>query len=88
MPKVVLAVVALIIWVYSVVDVLQADESRVRHLPKAVWVVVTIMLPVIGGIVWFVAGRPGGLTPPRQNRPNLPRGPMGPDDDPDFLRGL
>lgn len=88
MPRVVLAVVGLFIWVYSVIDVIQADQAKVRRLPKGVWVVVTITLPVVGAIAWFLAGRPGGLAPPRRQPPNRPRGPMGPDDDPDFLRGL
>lgn len=91
MPRVILAVVGLIIWVYSIIDVLQSDRSTVRRLPKGVWVVVTIVLPVVGGILWLLVGRPGGLAPPRRGRPQGPqgpRGPVGPDDDPDFLRGL
>lgn len=44
--------------VYCLIDCVQTDGSRVRHLPKPSWVLLIIVLPVIGGIGWLVAGRP------------------------------
>lgn len=84
MPRVLLVVVALAFTVYCVVDVIKSDADRVRALPKAMWVVVTALFPALGGLVWMVVGRP------RRNPvdPGPRRGPLGPDDDPDFLRGL
>ena len=85
--------------IYTVVDCIQTEESRVRGLPKIVWVFVILLFPFAGAIAWFLAGRPlraGGPPPPSSPRwqddsrgGRRPAGPpKGPDDDPDFLKGL
>nr|WP_281497394.1 PLD nuclease N-terminal domain-containing protein [Ornithinimicrobium sp. F0845] len=79
-----MAVAVLAFTVYCVVDVVQTEEDRVRGLPKLVWLMVTLLVPAAGGISWLIAGRPRGILRPRPQ----PRGPRGPDDDPDFLRGI
>ncbi|WP_109473402.1 PLDc N-terminal domain-containing protein [Ornithinimicrobium cavernae] len=84
MLRVVLSVAVLAFTVYCVVDVVQTEEERVRGLPKLVWLVVTLLVPLAGGISWLIAGRPRGILKPRPR----PSGPRGPDDDPDFLRGI
>lgn len=73
--------------IYAAVDCIQTEESRQRNLPKLAWVVLILLFPPIGGIVWFVAGRPRGPYAGRQG-PRGPSAPRGPDDDPDFLRNL
>ncbi|MCE1179803.1 MAG: PLD nuclease N-terminal domain-containing protein [Micrococcales bacterium] len=73
--------------VYAAVDAVQQPDERVRHFPKLVWVVLIMLFPPLGGLVWFLAGRDRpGIGPGRRQPP--PAGPRGPDDDPDFLRGL
>jgi len=73
----VLILVACII--YTIVHVVQSNSERVRRLPKSLWLVVVIFLPVFGMIAWWIFGRPlDGPLPPT----------MAPDDDPDFLRNL
>lgn len=70
--------------VYCALDVMSTPASSVRSLPKAVWFVLLVMLPVLGPLAWLYAGRPrrGGT-----RRPIAPeRG--APDDDEDFLREL
>jgi hypothetical protein len=84
--------------VYCLIDCAQADTTRVRNLPKTVWVLLIIVIPLVGGIGWLVAGRParptGGQgawpTPRTSGAPDRGRrpAPMGPDDDPDFLRQI
>lgn len=89
MPRILLALAGLIFTVYCVVDAVKADENGVRGLPKLLWVFITLLFPVVGGIAWLIAGRPEPLIGGRgQGRAPRPRGPQGPDDDPDFLRGL
>ncbi|CAN5347767.1 PLD nuclease N-terminal domain-containing protein [soil metagenome] len=81
----ILAVVALLAFtVYCVVDVVRTDQDKVRNLPKMAWVVVALLFTPAGGVAWLVAGRPKGLS----GRGGGTRGPKGPDDDPDFLRGI
>lgn len=68
---------------YCVVEVAQAESGRVRNAPKWLWAAAVICLPVVGPLAWLFAGRPSNGTP----RPPRRR-PIGPDDDPDFLRNL
>jgi hypothetical protein len=44
--------------VFCVVDVIVTPEDEIRNLPKWGWLVLIILLPLIGGIAWIVAGRP------------------------------
>lgn len=73
------AIAAAILTVYAVVDCALTERARVRALPKAVWILVALVLPVIGPLLWLVIGR--GPAVPRPVRRVI-----GPDDDPDFLR--
>lgn len=43
--------------VYALVDILMRDESEVKHLPKFGWVLLVVLLPLIGTVLWFVFGR-------------------------------
>ena len=57
------ALLELILLVYCVLNVITTPEDQVRNLPKLLWLVLVILLPLIGGIAWLVAGRPVGGTP-------------------------
>jgi hypothetical protein len=68
------------------------DKSQIRGLPRFVWVILILLVPLAGPIAWFLAGRP---LPKGQSRTGWPLGggpepkrPKAPDDDPDFLRSL
>jgi len=54
----------------------------VRKLPRAAWILIILMVPIVGSLAWLTIGRRKGSGP----RP-APR-PVAPDDDPDFLRDL
>ena len=86
MGKALLVVVGVVLLAYALFDVVAAPKGRVKHLPKPAWIVVIVLLPYVGALLWIFFGqarqRPSG---PRNWRP---RGPRGPDDDPDYLRGL
>jgi len=72
--------------IYAVVDAIQTDDLRVKHLPKVFWILLILIFTPIGAIAWLIAGRDRQQNGrPRSNRPSAPRGP---DDDPDFLRNL
>ena len=86
--------------VIALIDCLSTEEYAVRALPRGVWVLLILLFSPIGAIVWFVAGRPArpvrlsngttwrpGSGFPENERPAR-RGPVAPDDDPEFLRGL
>lgn len=46
------------LWVFCLVDVITTGEGDVRHLPKFGWLLIVLLLPFVGSIVWLVAGRP------------------------------
>ncbi|CAN5519342.1 hypothetical protein BH09ACT4_BH09ACT4_11330 [soil metagenome] len=73
--------------IYTVVDIALIDISRVKGLPKVLWIVIVIVLPVIGAVLWFLLGRQR-LSERGGGGGSVRRGPRAPDDDPDFLRKL
>ncbi|MCQ4119082.1 PLDc N-terminal domain-containing protein [Rhodococcus sp. FXJ9.536] len=92
MPYFVLGLVTLLLWVYCLVDVITRDESDVRHLPKVLWLLIVLVLPTIGSLVWLFVGRGAGV-----RRTGATRGfgeyerpgrhiAQNPDDDEAFLR--
>lgn len=44
--------------VVGLVDVLARDDTGVRLLPRWAWLLVVVLMPVAGTVVWLVAGRP------------------------------
>jgi hypothetical protein len=77
---VIAAVAAAAFMVYSLVDCAMTDRGRVRGPRKGFWFFI-ILLPVLGGALWFLIGRGRASTRP------APRT-VAPDDDPVFLRRL
>lgn len=72
-----------VFWIYSIVDCALSDGLRVRALPKWAWVLIVVLLPLIGALLWFGFGRP------RKEAAAGMRGRgYGPDDDPAFLQHL
>src|SRR5690606_2936475 len=70
---------AVVFWVYSIVDCAVQPATRHRGVSKSVWVLIVILLPVIGGVLWFTLGRlAAGQVPTGYVVP--------PDDDPQVLR--
>ncbi|EFQ82257.1 hypothetical protein HMPREF0063_12622 [Aeromicrobium marinum DSM 15272] len=89
MGKALLVVIAVVLVVYSFFDLLATPKDRVRFAPKFVWIVLVLLVPFVGPLAWIVLGtrRIVPPPPPGRGRPG-PRGPRGPDDDPDYLRGI
>src|SRR4051794_2209694 len=95
------ALADLAVLVIALIDCLASDEYEIRALPKVVWVFIILLFSPLGGIIWFVAGRPQHATAgargavwrpgagfPEQSRPLRPGHQVAPDDDPEFLRKL
>lgn len=41
----------------ALIDIIVRQDGQVKHLPKLVWVLLVITLPLIGSIIWFAVGR-------------------------------
>jgi hypothetical protein len=80
---VIVPLIAVAALIFALIDVVRIENARVRALPKALWVVIVVILPVIGPALWFIFGRA------RYGQVRaVSRGPIAPDDDPEFLGTL
>jgi hypothetical protein len=80
--------VFLAFWIYCVVNIISTDEILVRNLPKMLWLLLVIFVPLVGSVAWIAAGRPlyAGAQPGKwASQPN--RRVVGPEDAPDFGGG-
>ena len=68
--------------IYAIADISRTDESNIKLLPKWAWVLISLFVGIVGPLAWLIAGKVRNTRPPKKN------GPKGPDDDPDFLKGL
>lgn len=75
-------VVATVFWVVSIVDCAVQPESRHRGVSKRAWVFIVLLLPVIGGVLYFTIGRQSAKDLAQRASRHAP------DDDPEFLRSL
>ncbi|WP_144763415.1 PLD nuclease N-terminal domain-containing protein [Curtobacterium sp. 9128] len=74
----VVIVAALAFTVYALIDCATMPRQRIRSLGRGVWILLIVVLPVLGGVLWFLLGRaPASASPQPRYR--------GPEDDPDFL---
>lgn len=80
---------------YTLLDAVRTPAHEARTLPKWLWVLVTLLFPVVGPIMWLILGRPkaqpaaGGPRPGFGQRRNTPAPSVSsPDDDEEYLRWL
>lgn len=74
----ILAFAAVVFWVFTAVDCAAQPAVRHRGVDKPIWVLLVLVLPVVGGILWLTVGRASAASLRRR----------APDDDPEFLRSL
>lgn len=87
MVRVYLVIIAVVIAVtiFALVDAAFADPRRVRALPKPLWIIAIIVLPVVGWLLWFLVGRPRRGNGQGSSNISSSTRPRAPDDDPEFL---
>lgn len=76
-------VLAAAVTLYGLFDCVLRDRGLIRVMPKPVWAIVILFIPVIGFILWYAFGRGSEDKPTAAPRR---RGPSAPDDDEDYLR--
>ncbi len=95
MPYAIVGIVLFVLWLYCLVDAIMCPESEVRNLPKIAWVLIVVLVPTIGSVLWLVAGRPHGPVGRGRQASNTSYGEYdrpgrhvaaNPDDDAEFLR--
>jgi hypothetical protein len=87
-------VVPLVVVLYALIDCILIPGALARSLPKWLWLLVIVVVPLVGAVAWLLFGRPrrdpavagpSGLGRVVSRRPSAP---TAPDDDPAFLRKL
>jgi type VI protein secretion system component VasK len=79
-----LAVLALAVVIYALIECIRSRPREVRSISKAGWILTIILVPLIGALMWFMWGRPRAAGRQPQQAPR----PAAPDDDIAFLRTL
>jgi hypothetical protein len=74
----------LLFTVFVTVFAASAKKNEVRNLPKWAWIVICLFVPIVGGLLYLVLGRPLGGPKNRFGKTKI----VAPDDDPTFLRDL
>jgi hypothetical protein len=74
----------LLFTVFVTVFAASANKNEVRNLPKWLWILICLAVPIVGGLLYLVLGRPVGTPKPRFRKTKS----VAPDDDPAFLRDL
>lgn len=85
---VIFSVLTFLVMFAALADIITIDSTKMKHLPKIVWIVVVILLPAVGSILWFLVGRvyPSAANGPRRdsqrrlNTGRLSTGPRSPRD--------
>lgn len=79
-----LSLIGLALMVFALVDIIRRDDAQVKFMPKLVWLLLVVLLPFIGSVLWFAIGREytdGGIRVGRQQREDArPAAPVVPRD--------
>ncbi|MFC9786305.1 PLD nuclease N-terminal domain-containing protein [Rhodococcus sp. NPDC127528] len=70
MPYMAFGLITLLLWVFCLVDVLTRQDWEVRNIPRIGWILIVLLVPTIGSILWLVFGRPEGPVRPPNQRPH------------------
>lgn len=53
-----MSLIVVVVMIAALIDIISSDEAVVRGLPRWGWLLLVVFVPLIGSLVWFVAGRP------------------------------
>lgn len=79
MLKVAMVVVLIGLTIFALIDLFNVPADQVRGGSRFLWALGILLVPLVGPVLWLWLGRAPEETG---------MGPLPPDDDPDFLRGM
>ncbi|UXW84940.1 PLD nuclease N-terminal domain-containing protein [Microbacterium azadirachtae] len=73
----VFSILVLVLMIGALIDIITRRDDQVKHLPKVFWVILVIILPLAGSLIWFLVGREYDgegirLPRPRERRADRP----------------
>lgn len=51
------SVLTLVLMIAALVDIITRGDGQIKHLPKVFWIILVIIIPLVGSILWFAVGR-------------------------------
>ncbi len=57
------AALPILLAVLTLADIIMRGEHQVNHLPKTFWIIIVIIIPLVGAILWWTIGRDYGPRP-------------------------
>lgn len=83
----VFTILMLVLTIGALIDIITRRDDQVKHLPKMFWIILVIIVPLAGSVIWFLVGREYDqegirLPRPRERRsgPPAPTAPPHPGD--------
>lgn len=86
-----LIIVSVGVMIYALIEAISTPTDRTRIMPKGLWIVVIILIPLVGGVLWLLFGNENAYlasTVQGFKKASGPARPTTPDDDEEFLRSL
>src|SRR5699024_111648 len=83
-----LIIVSLGVMIYALIEAFSTPSDRTRIMPKGIWIVVIILIPLVGGVLWLLFGNENAYlasTVQGCKKTSGPTRPTNPDDDEEFL---
>jgi hypothetical protein len=56
-PLLLVALAVVLVTVFTAIDCALTERYRVRALPRVLWLVVIVLVPVAGPFLWWTVGR-------------------------------
>lgn len=84
MTRFLLYAIPFVVTIYALIDAIMTPRSQVRGLPKALWLLLVVIIPFVGAVAWLLLGRPprsryqGGSGPGGGGGGGGPERPVGP----------
>lgn len=53
----VLSALTIALLIFALADVITRQDGQIRNLNKVLWIVLIVIMPVVGSVLWFLVGR-------------------------------
>ncbi len=65
MARLLLYAIPVVVMLYAFIDAIMTPRTQTRSLPKPLWIVLIVLIPLLGAIAWLLLGRPRTEPHPR-----------------------
>lgn len=51
------SILTLALMVGAIIDIITRRDDQVKYLPKVIWIILVLLIPLAGSLIWFLVGR-------------------------------